>query len=123
MLRNGKQKFWLRPDVAIRHGKQISILIDTKWKLLDPAKPHEGVRQSDMYQAYAYAREFDCPCVILLYPRFGNLDQRVADYRMQPGDVASPRVEIKTVDVTQSAGQVRHELNGIVRATVGTLPR
>ena len=59
-VRDGKRKFLLRPDVAVRHGRHFAILIDTKWKLLDPAKPHEGVRQSDMYQAYAYAREFDC---------------------------------------------------------------
>lgn len=118
VLRDGKRKFWLRPDVAVRRGKQISILIDTKWKLLDSAKPHEGVRQSDMYQAYAYAREFDCPCVILLYPRFGDLGQRVAGYRLCPADDSSPRIEIKTVDVTQPASQVRQELELIVSAAL-----
>ena len=118
VLRDGKRKFWLRPDVAVRRGVQFSILIDTKWKLLDPAKPHEGVRQSDMYQAYAYAREFESPHVILLYPRFGNLGQKVAGYRLHPGNAASPRIEVKTVDVSQPVSQVRHELNGIVEPTL-----
>lgn len=120
VLRDGKRKFWLRPDAAVRSGRQFSILIDTKWKLLDHAKSHEGVRQSDMYQAYAYAREFDCPCVILLYPRFGDLGQRVADYRLQPGDESSPQIEIKTVDVTQLAAQVRQELEIVVSAALKT---
>lgn len=97
VLRDGKRKFWLRPDVAA------------------------GVRQSDMYQAYAYAREFNCPTVILLYPRSGELGQRVADYRLQPGDDSSPRIEIKTVDVTQPASQVRQELEHIIAVTLKTV--
>lgn len=121
VLRDGKRKFRLRPDAAVRRGKQFLILIDTKWKLLDPAKSHEGVRQSDMYQAYAYAQEFDCPCVILLYPRFGDLGQRVADYRLQPGNDLSPRIEIKTIDVTRPPAQVRKELERVVSAALKTV--
>ncbi len=121
VLRDGKRKFLLRPDAAVRRGRQIAILIDTKWKLLDPAKLHEGVRQSDMYQAYAYAREFDCPCVILLYPRCGALGLRVADYRLQSCDDSSPRIEIKTVDITQPAAKVRQELETIVSAALKTV--
>jgi 5-methylcytosine-specific restriction enzyme subunit McrC len=114
VLRDGKRKFWLRPDVAVRHGKQFSILIDTKWKLLDLTKSHEGVRQSDMYQAYAYAREFESPHVILLYPRFGDLGQKVAGYRLPPGDDSSSRIDVATVDVTQPTSQVRHELEDVI---------
>ena len=119
--RDGKRKFWLRPDVAVRRGSKFSVLIDTKWKLLDLSKSHEGVRQSDMYQAYAYAKEFDCSHVILLYPRFGDLGQQVAGYSLPPGGESSPRITINTVDVSGSANDVRHELAGIVEKALVTI--
>jgi 5-methylcytosine-specific restriction enzyme subunit McrC len=112
--RDGKHRFHLRPDAAMRCGKEFSLLIDTKWKLLDSAKSHEGVRQSDMYQAYAYAKEFACPRVILLYPRIGDLGRRVASYHLQPGNDQSPRIEINTVDVMQPIGQVGRELSSML---------
>lgn len=114
VVRDGKQRFLLRPDAAIRHGKSFAILVDTKWKLLDAAKTHEGVRQSDMYQAYAYAREFDCPCVILLFPQFGGVGPRVAVYRLQPADDTGPRIEISTVDVTKTPNQLKRQLGLII---------
>ncbi|MFO0905712.1 MAG: hypothetical protein U0939_22080 [Pirellulales bacterium] len=123
VIRDGKRKFWLRPDVAIRDGKTFSLLIDTKWKLLDRAQPHEGVRQSDMYQAYAYAREYGCPHVILLYPRFGDLAPTVAAYRLQPGDESSPRIDVKTVDIAQPVAQVRRDLWGFLSEALDELPQ
>lgn len=124
VVRDGKRKFWLRPDAAIRRGQEFSLLIDTKWKRLDRTHPHEGVRQSDMYQAYAYAREYSCPHVILLYPRFRDLSPNVAAYRLQPGDENSPRIGVKTVDITQPIAKVRQELQGLLREALGgmTLP-
>lgn len=113
-VRDGKPKFQLRPDVVVRHGPHFSLLVDTKWKLLDATKSHEGVRQSDMYQAYAYAREFTCPHVILLYPRFGDLGGEVATYQLSPGEESSSRITIRTVDVAQPAKIVRAELQLLV---------
>jgi 5-methylcytosine-specific restriction enzyme subunit McrC len=117
-IRDGKQKFLLRPDVAVRHGREFVILIDTKWKLLDASKPHEGVRQSDMYQAYAYAREFDCPRVILLYPQHGGIGPNIANYRLSPGDDNCPRIEVTTVDVTQPPSRVWQQLGQMVQAAL-----
>ncbi|MCR9119041.1 MAG: McrC family protein, partial [bacterium] len=85
---------------------------------LDLKKSQEGVLQSDMYQAYAYAREFDCPHVILLYPRFGKLDRNVAGYQLHPGDGVSC-VDVKTIDVSQTVSQVRRDLTEIVQAALG----
>jgi 5-methylcytosine-specific restriction enzyme subunit McrC len=118
VVRDGERKFQLHPDVAVRRGARFSILIDTKWKLLDPTMTHEGVGQSDMYQAYAYAREFECPNAILLYPRFGKLGQKVAGYQLHPGNAVSPRIDIKTIDVAQANNRVRSELKQIIEAAL-----
>ena len=66
---------------------------------VESARAHNGVSQTDAYQGYAYGREYDCPLVVLLYPQVGALAPRVARYRHRPDDEASPRFEIRTVDV------------------------
>lgn len=63
--------FNLIPDNIImkKGSNKISRIIDTKWKILDNNKANFGISQVDIYQMYAYAREFDCEEVILLYPK------------------------------------------------------
>ncbi len=77
---NGKGRFALRPDLAVFKGATTLCIIDTKWKRLDLAKPHANVSQADMYQMYAYGKEFASPRTILLYPRYGSLPDIVATY-------------------------------------------
>ncbi|MEK6238359.1 MAG: McrC family protein [Planctomycetales bacterium] len=114
VLRGGKARFGLVPDAAIRRGNEFSCLIDTKWKVLRPNKTHAGVLQADMYQAYAYAKEFDCPSVILLFPQNAGLPQRVADYRLNPGDETSPRIDVRAIDVTATRAAVVRQLREII---------
>lgn len=114
LVRDGKQKFWLRPDIAIWHNREIAVVIDTKWKLLDPCKPHEGVRQSDIYQAYAYAREFNCPCVVLLYPHSKHLEPRVSTYDLHREGATTARIEIATIDVSRPVPQVKQQLTQLL---------
>jgi len=47
-----------------------SLLVDTKYKVLDPTKRHGGLSQADFYQMYAYGSAGKC-CydnIVLLYP-------------------------------------------------------
>lgn len=62
------KSFSLRPDIVInKNGK--TVVIDTKWKLLNTASSNSGISQSDMYQVYAYAKKYEAEKVYLLYPR------------------------------------------------------
>lgn len=114
LIRGSSKKFRLLPDIGIYSGRKLLCLVDTKWKVLDHAKSHDGVAQADMYQMYAYAKEYDCPLVILLYPQHGDFASRVASYRLPPGDVDSPRIEVCTVDVSRSTSDVAAELKSII---------
>jgi len=62
--------FWksrgLRPDLIIEHPQR-RIALDTKWKILDHPTPSD----SDLKQMYVYARFFDSPDTVLLYPETG----------------------------------------------------
>ena len=64
-----ENKFRLRPDIVLRNGNEC-IIVDTKWKRLKNDKnKNYGISQADMYQMYAYAREFETPYVCLIYPK------------------------------------------------------
>ena len=111
LVRNGHGRFGLRPDVGIFERGKLIALVDTKWKRLDLERPHENVSQSDVYQMYAYGREFDSPTVVLLYPRFAGIPEKVATYRHHEGGLAARRIDIRTVDVaSETRGQLRRLL-------------
>ena len=43
--------------------------MDTKWKRLSSQWHNYGISQADMYQMYAYRREYDAKQAVLLYPK------------------------------------------------------
>ena len=56
--------FALRPDIVVGDD----IVIDTKWKELEPHERVLGVSQSDVYQMLTYAHAYGPGRVVLLYP-------------------------------------------------------
>ena len=79
--KEGKGKFNLIPDMGIYLDNKLVCLIDTKWKRLDLTRSHAHVSQADMYQMYAYGKEYKSPRTILLYPRLDNLPEVIANYK------------------------------------------
>ena len=56
--------FKLKPDIVVDDD----VVIDTKWKTLDPGRPTLGVAESDVYQMLAYSRAYRSRRLVLLYP-------------------------------------------------------
>lgn len=65
----GQQVFRLRPDLACREGQRFLVLVDAKYKRLNPTEAGAGIAQADFYQMYAYAHRYHSEQVILLYPQ------------------------------------------------------
>ena len=65
----GQPKFKLRPDLLLRRDGQ-TIVLDTKWKLLDATDQngHYGIDQADLYQLYAYGKKYNATQLVLIYP-------------------------------------------------------
>jgi 5-methylcytosine-specific restriction enzyme subunit McrC len=63
--------FKLKPDICIlnKGSEEVNSIIDTKWKILKSDKKNLGISQNDVYQMYAYAKEYKCGKVTLLYPQ------------------------------------------------------
>ena len=61
----------LKPDILFFHSgfSQPILLMDTKYKRLEPDLVRKGVAESDLYQMLAYVTRFECDQTILLYPQ------------------------------------------------------
>jgi len=88
--------FQLHPDLAFRIGEKFPLLLDTKYKRLDPSDRRLGISQADFYQMHAYARRYRSPRVILLYPQTADINERVRKpFTLEDGD----RIEAATLDL------------------------
>lgn len=72
-LFDNPKKFQIRPDIRIfktANKAEKNIILDTKWKRLDPSneKRNFGISMADMYQMYAYAKRYKANDVWLIYP-------------------------------------------------------
>lgn len=73
--------FRLKPDLLIRDASRDSLVLDTKWKLLDGSKANGtdkyGLSQSDFYQLQAYGQSYldGQGDVVLIYPKTVAFDQ------------------------------------------------
>ncbi len=70
LYRNGTKKklFELVPDITIKVGDEFKLVIDTKYKRLDPESAKLGVSSQDAYQIYAYCKVLGAKKALLLYP-------------------------------------------------------
>ena len=68
----------LKPDLLFEAaGSGISLVMDTKWKLLAPTeRGRGGVGEADLYQLYAYTRRYGSSWSVLLYPHTPGLVPR-----------------------------------------------
>ncbi len=79
--------FRLKPDMVIEQGSKVISVLDTKWKLLDPAKGNGtdkyDLQQGDFYQMFAYGHHyFDDPDgdreMFLVYPAHRAFQEPIA---------------------------------------------
>jgi 5-methylcytosine-specific restriction enzyme subunit McrC len=99
-----RDAFLLKPDIVGRIDNKAAWIVDTKWKELSKHESRDGVAQADMYQMYAYARRYECPEVVLLYPHHAGLGpvsgvRRTYSVKAD-GNCGANRVRIATVDLT-----------------------
>ncbi|MCD7800653.1 MAG: McrC family protein [Ruminococcus sp.] len=62
-----KNLFAIVPDIVLKNDSE-TIILDTKWKMLNMDSKNYGISQQDMYQIYVYAKKYDSKKVFLIYP-------------------------------------------------------
>ena len=95
---DGGLLFQLKPD-AVADTPDGKIVLDTKWKALEPDKTDLGVKQSDIYQMLAYARAYKATRLILLYPWQKETSETAGILRRWTVANSNCALDITTVDV------------------------
>lgn len=71
----------LKPDLLVRDAERDTLVMDTKWKLLDGMKANGtdkyGLSQGDFYQLQAYGQSYldGRGDVVLIYPKTASFAQ------------------------------------------------
>lgn len=105
-------KFKLRPDIVLEKDGR-TVIIDTKWKLLNSNKKNLGISEDDMYQMYAYGRRFSAESVTLLYPKTRNVNETV-DYIS-----AEMKIKVRFVDMSE-AEKAKKSIDALLKELLGT---
>lgn len=107
--------FSTKPDMALRSGGKVRLILDAKWKRVDATTDDlkHDIQQTDVYQLYAYAKRYRCEAVALVYPRNESF-RRPLRYRFFDGvhllaipfDVAQPQSSVARAigELEQEAG-------------------
>jgi 5-methylcytosine-specific restriction enzyme subunit McrC len=101
-----------RPDILVKQENRIVAVLDTKWKPVS-----NGASPSDIYQMMAYARIYDCPRLILLYPALAGADGQISTKGIAP---EFDRLDVATVALSHSAVAIRTYLRRLVQQAVAS---
>lgn len=84
LLKKGSvDSFMMKPDITLQKNGNTVAILDTKWKLLNPEDKKRGISQSDIYQLYTYAGEYNCSNIALIYPKWSSEQLDVEKYNFQ----------------------------------------
>lgn len=103
---DGRDAFLLRPDLVVRDGNAVPLIIDMKYKRLDPEQRRLGIAPADFYQMLAYAQRYQCAHVLLLYPQTAEVTQPVRHVFTPYG--SPTRIVVQTVDLRNDLSQAVH---------------
>lgn len=122
MRDSGSSCFELRPDIVLMEASNHLAVIDTKWKRLKTNGTREEISASDLYQMFAYAKQYQVPSVILLYPHhreMGDWSPCRNSYKFQESQIDSTRhrLHIASLPLTDLK-LVRTYLRDILEATI-----
>lgn len=108
----GRPLFAMRPDIVI-YDADNPVVLDTKWKHLEPGDAKIGVKQSDVYQMLAYAHAYDARRLALIYPCCNGFEKpgRVRRWKIPK---TGRLLDIVTVDISEP-----NSVSGVLRQLFG----
>jgi len=96
----GTSVFHTRPDLYFERGEDV-VVLDTKWKHIDPKRHNFDVAQPDAYQMFGYTRVYKSRATVLLYPHHISIAEQAGlqmRWRFEGGDAD---LILATIDVAK----------------------
>lgn len=94
----GRGAFQTKPDLTIERDG-VTIIVDTKWKRLDPTRLDFDVAQADAYQMHGYVHVYGSQSAILLYPHHGGIASMPGQQAMWRFVSGNSALRVVTVDL------------------------
>ncbi|MER8678812.1 hypothetical protein [Mesorhizobium sp. M1136] len=122
--RCGAERFQTRPDILVKDGARVVMVIDTKWKRLtrNTEDRKRGVVEADIYQMMAYARLYGSTRLTLLYPHHDELGESEGMLRQYTVAAGVERLTIATIDLSDPTS-VEMRLRSLVGSEFPPSPR
>lgn len=115
--RQRSKRFWeyklIRPDILVKKGDQ-TIVVDTKWKILDFAKPSDA----DLKQMYVYHHYFAAQQTILLYPEVSGIKGELGQFHIPKEEAYSCKVSFTSI-IDENGLLDREAGQGIIKELLG----
>ena len=99
---DGGPVFRLCPDIVVDADSRPMIL-DTKWKRLEPGARKLGIKESDVYQMLAYAQAYQAKRLALIYPWHNGMAAPGLHESLRIPE-SDRRLDVVTVDVSHPDG-------------------
>tara|TARA_B110000902_G_scaffold105351_1_gene124569 strand:+ start:282 stop:797 length:516 start_codon:yes stop_codon:yes gene_type:complete len=111
-----KQVFWegrtIRPDLVLirknANNECETFVIDTKWKVLDAAKPKPS--DNDLKQMYVYNLYWNAKRSMLLYPNSKGIDEKFGNYWKGRESSEVNQCKVGFVNVLNELGHLDFEI-------------
>jgi 5-methylcytosine-specific restriction enzyme subunit McrC len=108
--------FPLRPDLHISRGDRV-VVLDTKWKRIDPLRAGGDVGSGDAYQMHAYAHAYAAGNTILLYPHHDGIRRSAGRQRSWEFATGAGQLSVATLDITRPES-ISETLRDLVEETM-----
>lgn len=107
-----KKVFQMKPDITLVDGqKNVVMIFDVKWKLLDGDDKKLGISQADLYQLNTYATQYGVKSVALVYPRQQGLSSSYKLSLLGENDI---KVSVVVLDVNESSNSGKDNLYALI---------
>jgi 5-methylcytosine-specific restriction enzyme subunit McrC len=97
-------KFWerkrIKPDIVIKNSIGKTIIIDTKWKIINTYKPSDD----DLKQMFAYNLFWEAEKSMLLYPKVNQDDSVFGNYHHIPTEKEVNQCKIGFIEIIDKKG-------------------
>ena len=98
---SGKHVFSMKPDFSfVNEKKQVVMIADAKWKILDEAEKDLNISQADIYQMGSYASRYEVKSLVLFYPMQEKLTEPIKLTLLKENKSVPTTLHVLSIDIS-----------------------
>lgn len=98
---SGKHVFSMKPDFSfVNEKKQVVMIADAKWKILDEAEKDLNISQADIYQMGSYASRYEVKALVLFYPMQEKLTEPIKLTLLKENKSVLTTLHVLSIDIS-----------------------